>query len=124
MSRTIHSVIYGIDHGKHDQTVLALGIRGRKIDFIIVDEIQPLIEDQLAKILNEYGTSSKKPITEYQGEMVINVGKSLRAMIREPKIEAYELRHPEEHGLVRRNGKLVKRHHPIPKTPRSPRKRR
>lgn len=33
----------------------------------------------------------------------------------------YEALHPEEHGMVKKNGKLVKRHHPIPKTPRSPR---
>lgn len=80
--------IFGIDLSRDkDETIVTTGrLAGKSIDFIIIDEVRPLIGDQLAKILDEY-----------------------------------ELRHPEEHGLVHRNGKLVKRHHPIPTTPRSPR---
>lgn len=95
LKRRFHDTVYGIDYSRgKDETIITTGtIHGCEIDFIIIDEIQPLIERQLARALHI-------------------------------KPDAYELRYPEEHGMVRKNGKLVKRHHPISKTPRSPRKSR
>jgi hypothetical protein len=62
---------------------------------VIIDEIQPLIGEDLQKILDTYGYPDAVK-AEFQ---------------------------PMETPMIKKGSQMVKRHHPVPSTPRSPRRR-
>lgn len=81
---------------------------------IVICGIDPGSEDRTIEIIGRL--SGTKPAFVIIDEM--HEIKAIRDMAPDP-IDLTPL-HPEEHGMVLKNGKLVRRHHPIPKTPRSP----
>lgn len=102
-------IVVGIDHsGDRDRSIAAIAsITGNGIDFIIIDEV---------------GSMNLHEMKTCQGMMGINLNKSLHAM--------RELDWPDpaplepDTTMIKKGNQMMKRHHPIPQTPRSPRRRK
>lgn len=85
----------------HDTTVITMmemktHASGHLPKMVIIDEIQPLLGKELQKILDTYGSSDGAKRAEFQ---------------------------PMETPMIKKGSQMVKRHHPVPSTPRSPRRR-
>lgn len=119
--KTLHEII-AVDYSHAKSKAVTIAAAQMNDGHIVIIDEAHLIGPELDRILGIYGSSTKEQL-EHQGRMVINLEKSLRMMRDFEVLDLHSLEplHPEEHGLVRKNGKLIKRHHPIPKTPRSPR---
>lgn len=108
-------LVIGIDYSRDRDKTIVTQIVGTSPAYVMFDEVDP----DLASIIGIYGKSSK-PIGEHQGQMVINLSKSLAALRDDFLATDLECL-PFDPSMVNKGGKLIKRHHPIPKTPRSPR---
>lgn len=69
--------------------------------FIIIDEIQPLVGEQVQKIMDSYGNKKLKDFVDCEFTMATLL---------------------DETPMIKKNGQMVRRHHPVPSTPRRFRK--
>jgi hypothetical protein len=77
-------------------------LRDHNPRFIIIDEIQPLLGEQVQKIIDTYGHNKKlKDFVDCEFTMATLL---------------------DETPMIKKNGQMVRRHHPVPSTPRRFRK--
>ena len=110
-------MIYGIDYSKEESRITIVRghleaideIVGKMPRMIIIDEISHVSKAQRDHFLGEFGYSDKAVESHHDWLLSSDY----------PKPE----QPPVDPSMVKKNGKMVKRHHPVPTTPRSPRKR-